>query len=84
MDDFTIPAEAVEELIHCIRRITGVEIKPEMAEDITEAILKAWPGMRQMEEQRAKTIQWVPWRIKQWKYKFLHLPLPARDEVGKG
>lgn len=43
------------------------------------ALLENWPGMREMEEQRAETIQWVPWRIKEWKYRFLHLPLTETD-----
>lgn len=45
MDNVVIPPEAVEELRHCVRRVTGTEITPLMAEDIAAAMLNAWPHM---------------------------------------
>lgn len=73
-----MPPEAVERMRHYFATI-GMWTSDEEARAAIAAALNAWPGSYMVEEQHAKTIQWWPWRIKEWKYRFLHLPLPQEN-----
>lgn len=75
MDKITIPPVTLKAMRTAAEKVYGTQFFDQEIEAAARAMLEAWPGLRLMEEQRSKTIQWVPWRIREWKYRFLHLPL---------